>query len=258
MTDLTLRAETYRQTTDAYRATAIVGEAGLTHQFSDTVKGSVAVSVERSHVVDAMMTAEDHLLTSLTSSVDWDTRDSRFDPTKGLHALLTSSASYDFLQKNAFATVRGDLSVYRALDRSARFVLAGRVSVATLFAGDILDVPADRRLYAGGAGSVRGYAYRNIAPRDMSDNLIGGKSLFEVSGEVRYRVNDQLGLVGFIDAGNAYASAFPKFTKLKFGVGAGVRYLTPVGPLRFDAAIPLQRGPGDPKFAVYVGLGQAF
>ncbi len=78
------------------------------------------------------------------------------------------------------------------------------------------------------------------------------------SGELRYRVTDTIGVVGFVDAGNAYASLLPRLDGLKVGVGAGLRYLTPVGPIRLDVAVPLQRGPNDPSVGIYVGLGQAF
>ncbi len=123
---------------------------------------------------------------------------------------------------------------------------------------DIANVAADRRLYAGGAGSVRGYAYQNLGPRDGGGNNTGGRSAFLVSAEARYRLTDQLGVVAFVDAGNAYASTVPDFGDIKVGVGAGVRYMTAVGPIRFDVAVPLQPRSGDPAVAVYVGLGQAF
>jgi len=256
MTDLALSAETFRKTSSSYRTTAIAGEAGLTRHFSDTLTGGVSLGIERSWIRDAIVD-EDHLLTTLTGTLEWDRRDNRLDPTEGFRALLTGTANYDFLTRNPFATFRADYSTYRALDRARRFVLAARVSGAVIAAGDIMDVPADRRLYAGGAGSVRGYAYQNIGPR-VGDKVIGGKSLFEASVELRYRINDQFGVAAFVDAGNAYASTLPHLGDLKFGAGVGLRYLTPVGPLRLDVAVPLKREAGDPRFGLYVGLGQSF
>jgi translocation and assembly module TamA len=64
--------------------------------------------------------------------------------------------------------------------------------------------------------------------------------------------------VAFVDAGNAYATVVPDVGDLRVGVGAGVRYMTPVGPIRLDVAVPLQPRSGDPSVAFYVGLGQAF
>ncbi|HVY21398.1 MAG TPA: autotransporter assembly complex family protein [Bauldia sp.] len=257
MTDFTLRAETYRRTTDAYRVTAAEGEVGLTHIFSDVLSGSVALEVSRSQTVSTTG-VDDHLLTTLTGTLDWDARDNRLDPTKGYRATLMAAPAYDFLKGKPFATFRTDFAAYRSFGEGDRFVLAGRVSAATLIVDDVTDVAADRRLYAGGAGSVRGYAYKNIGPRDSGGNIVGGRSSLLFSGELRYRINDQFGVAAFIDAGNAYAGMVPTFDDLKVGIGAGIRYLTPIGPIRLDIAVPLMRGPGDPSVGIYVGLGQAF
>ncbi len=257
MTDFTLRAEAFRETTDAYRVTTEETEAGLTHVFSNTLSGAARVELERTRTEDAIP-SEDYLIATLTGAIDWDTRDNRLDPTKGMNVHFEAAPAYDFLQDQAFATFRNDISIYRAVDSDRRFILAGRVSTAVLTVDNVRDVAASRRLYAGGAGSVRGYAYQNIGPRNKNGDLIGGRSSFAVSGELRYRVSDTFGLVAFVDAGNAYRSMLPDIGDLKVGVGGGIRYLTPVGPLRVDLAFPLEPGPGDPSFALYVGLGQAF
>ena len=258
MTDFTFRLEGYRETTDAYRVTAVETEMGLAHMFSDTVDGSIDLELARSQTVDDNDVTKDHLLLTMTGALAWDTRDNRLDPTKGFRAAITAAPAYDFMQNKAFATLGGDLSVYRAFGPTDRFVLAGRVAATSITVDDITDVAPNKRAYLGGAGTVRGYAYQNIAPRDAEGDIVGGRSSILFSGEVRYRLNDQFGLVAFADAGNAYSSIFPEFSDLKVGVGAGVRYLTPVGPVRFDVAVPLQPEDGDPSVAVYVGLGQAF
>jgi translocation and assembly module TamA len=258
MTDFTLRAETYRRTTDSYRVTAAEGEVGFTHIFSDRLSGSLKAELSRSQTIDrATSTTDDHLLATLTGTLDWDARDNRLDPTRGYRATVMAAPAYDFLKDKAFATFSTDVSAYYPFGEGERFVLAGRVALATLIVDDITDVAADRRLYAGGAGSVRGYGYKNIGPRS-GGSVIGGRSSLIFSGELRYRINDQFGVAAFIDAGNAYSSMFPTFDNLKVGIGAGIRYLTPVGPIRLDVAVPLNRDTGDPAVGIYVGLGQAF
>jgi translocation and assembly module TamA len=157
-----------------------------------------------------------------------------------------------------FATFSAEYASYHAFGEGNRFVVAGRVAASVLTVDDITGVAANKRLYVGGAGSVRGYGYQNIGPRDMDGNLIGGRSSLVLSGELRYRMNEQLGLVAFVDAGNAYSAMLPGFGDFKVGVGGGLRYLTPVGPIRLDVAVPLQPESGDPSVAIYVGLGQAF
>jgi translocation and assembly module TamA len=119
-------------------------------------------------------------------------------------------------------------------------------------------VPADRRFYAGGGGSVRGYSYQGIGPKDINGTPTGGLSFFETSVEMRIAVTDTIGIVPFIDAGMVSTKQFPDFSDVKVGAGVGLRYLTPFGPLRVDAAVPLNRDPSDPRFGIYAGIGQAF
>ena len=89
--------------------------------------------------------------------------------------------------------------------------------------------------------------------------MVGGLSFFEASLELRFRVTDTIGIVPFIDAGAAYEDPIPDFSEeIRVGAGIGLRYYTPLGPLRFDVAVPLNPDDGDPAFAFYVGLGQAF
>ena len=79
------------------------------------------------------------------------------------------------------------------------------------------------------------------------------------SGEVRARITETIGAVGFVDAGIVSADAtFSSTEDLKVGVGVGARYYTGFGPLRFDLAFPLEPGPDDADFAFYIGIGQAF
>jgi translocation and assembly module TamA len=75
---------------------------------------------------------------------------------------------------------------------------------------------------------------------------------------MRIKINDRFGLVPFVDAGTVSASTVPGASAWQFGAGLGLRYLTGFGPLRVDAAVPLNRRPGDPSFGVYAGIGQAF
>jgi translocation and assembly module TamA len=136
--------------------------------------------------------------------------------------------------------------------------LAERLNLGSIAGAGLQDVPADRRFYAGGGGSVRGYAYQGIGPKDDDGNPIGGLSLFEASLEMRAAVTDKIGIVPFIDAGSVSEKEIPDFSDVKVGAGVGLRYITPFGPLRIDAALPLNRERGDPRFGIYAGIGQAF
>ena len=120
-------------------------------------------------------------------------------------------------------------------------------------------MPASQRFYAGGGGSVRGYAYRTLSPLGPLNHLTGGRSLFEASVEARIKITNTIGIVPFFDAGMAFASEFPSFKeKIQYAAGLGLRYYTPIGPIRLDVAAPLNPRKGDKPVALYISIGQAF
>ena len=89
--------------------------------------------------------------------------------------------------------------------------------------------------------------------------MVGGRSKLEGSVELRARMTDSFGVVGFVDAGNAFASSYPDFSEsLRLAAGGGLRYYTGLGPVRLDVAVPLDPKPGDSAFGLYIGLGQSF
>ena len=139
-------------------------------------------------------------------------------------------------------------------------MLATRASFGTEPALSIGGIPPDKLFYAGGGGSVRGFVYQSAGPRDAFNNPLGGASVVEGSVELRQRIGEAFGAVAFVDAGSAYPDYLPNFSLFapRVGAGAGVRYYTDFGPIRFDVGLPLNRRSGDPPFGIYVGLGQAF
>ena len=105
---------------------------------------------------------------------------------------------------------------------------------------------------------MRGYAYRGIGVTNPDGTVTGGRYLLEGSLEARFMATDDIGIVGFVDGGYVAADTFPGLEQLRLGVGAGLRYYTSLGPLRLDFAVPLNKRAGDPDYAIYVGIGQAF
>jgi translocation and assembly module TamA len=191
----------------------------------------------------------------------WDTSDDLLNPTKGfrLGTRLSPEISVTNGEQSFYLRGQGDASYY--LQTSERMVLAGRVRVASIPGAPLSAIAPSRRLYAGGANSVRGYGYRAIGPHNAAGDPTGGRSLAEVSVEARIQtgfMDGAIGIVPFIDAGSVGPGTVPNFDEIKIGAGVGVRYLTGFGPLRFDVGVPLNPGPNDGLVAVYVGLGQAF
>ena len=140
-------------------------------------------------------------------------------------------------------------------------VLEGGLPVTELTAlQTTLEVPADKRFYSGGGGSVRGFAFQMAGPLDQDDDPVGGRSLVEASMELRWRFWDSFGLVPFVDAGNVYEEVYPSFDDgLFWGAGLGFRYYTRVGPIRLDIATPINPRDGvDDPVQFYISLGQAY
>jgi translocation and assembly module TamA len=120
-------------------------------------------------------------------------------------------------------------------------------------------VPPDKRLYAGGGGSVRGYKYQSIGPQDEHHNPTGGLSSIIGSLELRYKITDSIGIVPFFDAGGVYEKSVPDFgSDIQYAAGLGARYYTGIGPIRADVAFPLNKRKDDDAFQLYISIGQAF
>jgi translocation and assembly module TamA len=196
-------------------------------------------------------------IAALPGTLAYDGSNDLLDPTRGyrLAGRFSPEAS---LQSGAFGYSRAQIdgSFYQPVQ--ANVVIAGRARLGTIFGASRDRIAPSRRFYAGGGGSVRGYGFQRLGPRDpVFDDPIGGRSLAEFALEARVRVGN-FGFVPFLDAGNIYTSPLPDIDNLRFGAGLGVRYHTRFGPIRVDVGTPLDRQRGDPRIAVYVSLGQAF
>jgi translocation and assembly module TamA len=195
-------------------------------------------------------------IAALPGTLAYDGSDDLLNPTRGfrLSGRLSPEAS---LHAGTFGYARGqiDASFYQPI--GAGTVIAGRTRVGFISGAERDQIAPSRRYYAGGGGSVRGYGYQDIGPRDVDNDPIGGRSIAEFSLEARVRFGD-FGVVPFVDAGNIYTTALPRFTGMRYGAGLGVRYYTSFGPIRVDVGTPINRRTGDPRVAVYVSLGQAF
>lgn len=140
-------------------------------------------------------------------------------------------------------------------------VAAARFSATTLdpIGAGLSDVPLTRRLYSGGTNSIRGFAFQKLGPTDAGNEPIGGLSRMEMGIELRVPVWKQIGLVGFVDAGDVQLDPWSwRFDELRVSAGPGLRIDTPVGPVRLDAGFPLNRPSfGDP-WRIHLSVGQAF
>lgn len=199
------------------------------------------------------------LVAALPLQLGYDRTEDLLNPTSGFRALarVSPEASLQGGQFRGYARLLAEVSAYKGFGADDKYVLAGRLRLGSIPGIARVDLAPNRRYYAGGGGSVRGYDYQGVGPRDPNNLPLGGRSLNEGSVELRYRFGD-FGVVGFLDAGQVYEGVTPRFTGLRYGAGVGGRYYTSFGPFRIDLARGLNRQRGDPKFALYISIGQAF
>jgi translocation and assembly module TamA len=200
------------------------------------------------------------LIGGLFGSVTLDESDDLLDPTKGYRAtlFLAPEASRSEGSESYYLRTQADASTYKSVGPA---VLAGRVRAATIVGAPLDAIAPSRRLYAGGGGSVRGYGFQGVGPRNDRGEATGGASLVEFSLEARIKtplMGGAIELVPFFDAGTVGQESTPDFDFVRYGAGIGLRYKTSFGPIRIDVATPLNPSQFDSSVVVYVGLGQAF
>jgi len=250
---------------DAFAAKSFSLSAGLERQsnfiwqkkWTWSVGGELIATDERDTIKS---TGEERRRTffigALPTSLNYDGSDSLLDPTRGFRLGGRVSPELSF-QGGTFGYTRAqvDASAYQPI--SDRAVLAGRVRLGTIFGASRGNIAPSRRFYAGGGGSVRGYGYQKLGPRDVEGDPVGGRSLAEFALETRVRFG-QFGVVPFFDGGTLSTGSLPDLRHWQFGTGIGARYYSSFGPIRIDVGTPLNRQKGDSRVAVTVSLGQAF
>ncbi|HYD89720.1 MAG TPA: BamA/TamA family outer membrane protein [Vitreimonas sp.] len=235
-----------------------------------SVDASTRLRLGRSYGVTLTASQYDDLLGPVSEAVvlsgfyalRHDTTEFTLDPLDGSTVDLRVEPSVSSGDETlGFVRLIGEGRVYESFGREDSLTLAARIRGGWLeaLAGDADDVPPDRRFYAGGGGSVRGYDYNSIFPLDrVALGLTpGGQGLLEGSVEVRWRFGARLGAVAFVDAGAAFDD-WQDAGDLAIGVGVGARYDLGFAPLRVDVALPLDDEFAADDYALYISIGQAF
>jgi translocation and assembly module TamA len=246
-----------RERLRAYDRDAALASFILEHRLSDTMAVAAGPNYEEGRIGrDGDMEA--FRLFGLTGIFRYDTTTNPLDPRQGQRFTFNATPYYSAMDANSFTRILAIGTSYFDILGNGDSVLALRAALGSAPGADRDEITLDKRFYAGGGGSVRGYTYQSIGPRDAANRPLGGASLVETSLEWRQRISRSWGMAAFLDAGSVGEEAKPDFSRLRAGTGLGIRYLTAIGPLRFDVGVPLDRQKDDPSFAIYIGFGQAF
>lgn len=244
---------------DAFEESSLAASIGLERQAGEIYTTNIGLAAELASIADS----EDESFFALVGvpvGLTRDTRDSPLDASTGT-LLSVRATPWASLSEASSGFVVGEVSgaVYQQLG-TPRLVAAARGRIGSILAADLGDVPANKRFYAGGGSSIRGYEFRRVGPLDGGGDPTGGRAVAEIGAELRMLVTDAIGLVPFVDGGQVYKTTLPGFDEdLQWAAGLGLRYITPIGPIRLDVAFPLDRRAGiDDRFQFYVSIGQAF
>jgi outer membrane protein insertion porin family len=278
------------RTTFNFARKGVNGE--LLRKLTPILRGSLRYSFSTTHVFDEQLTDQEKLtidrvfpqvrLSEFSAAVARDTRDDILEPQKGtLLSVDGTLAARALGSQVGFTKGLVEGFFYRGLGRP-HMVLAGgaRLGLASPFrqvvttvqpdgtvtTETIQDLPASERFFAGGDSTVRGYALDSVgAPNTISAEgfPIGGNALVILNLELRVPVWRDVGGAVFVDGGNVFARASEvDLSNLLGSTGFGLRYRSPIGPIRVDLGFKMERrvigGQLEPRTALHFSIGQAF
>ena len=262
-----------KQSLEAYDQTALTTGVTLVRKLSKVWTVSAGVSSANEQVIQptgAYSVTHDYTLVALPVGASYDSTDLASpldDPLHGMRDSVNIAPTRSLGQTSAtFVVSQLKLAAYFDLSRwfdstAGRSVLATRVLAGWAQGAGEYSLPPDQRFYGGGAGTIRGYSYQSVGPQfhPPINTPIGGTAISAVSAEFRQRLGGNWGAALFADSGQVSSSLRLLSSSIYTGVGAGVRYYTPIGPIRFDMAVPTKRnGSSTDNYEFYIGIGQAF
>jgi len=273
----------------AYDQTALTGSVILSRKLSPVWRVSIGVSLEQEQIMEEGVppcdpaplpdtnppvcptATTDYTLFALPISAKFDSTgltNPLEDPQHGLRASMSVTPTESLGNGHAtFVIIQGQVSTYFDLKQfgwtaPGRSVIAVRALAGVAEGASELSLPPDQRFYAGGSATVRGFQYQSIGPQFPDGNPIGGTVIDAGSIEFRQRFGQNFGAAVFLDAGEVTGGARSEegtsSSGYAVGYGAGLRYYTPIGPIRLDVALPTSRPANGSAFEIYVGLGQVF
>jgi outer membrane protein insertion porin family len=195
---------------------------------------------------------------SVSTSLFYDRRDNPFNPESGsINGIVFKWASKAFLSETDFLKVTVQSSWFFKLRKRIVFACSLKGGTAYAFEGT-KELPLVERFFLGGRTTVRGYSHDTLGPKGEDGSPTGGNAFALLNAELRFDVGKGFGLVTFVDGGNVWQLVEDVDGDLEYAAGAGLRYNTPVGPLRLDYGYKLKKEEGLSSGEVHFSFGHAF
>ncbi|MBF0266766.1 MAG: BamA/TamA family outer membrane protein [Gammaproteobacteria bacterium] len=264
--------------TSAYDSQTILSSIALKHKFSKnlSISGGLGFRSSQLSSIDLdnnILSDENYSFIFSPWQLNLSSSNDLLEPSKGGH-LFIHLAPYQSIKSSVnFIQGMGSYRHYFSLIKRTRteindvssfvkepLILAMKLKLSQLLNCELNDVPADLRFYSGGGGSIRGYGRQLVGPLSSDNTPTGGCSSLDFAIETRYKFNKELGLVWFLDGGSAFEKNWlDSSSEILLASGLGVRYSTPIGPLRLDIGMPLDsRDNIDDSYQIYLSIGHAF
>lgn len=233
--------------TDTTASTALKSGAKLIKILPNEWKRTLSLEVLREQFQTGN---DDDKVTLLMPGIGWNKskRDKLKLPRKGWRLSANVKTAFDdILSDIDIAQLSGSAKLIRPLGKGRVLanISAGLTEVSTFS-----KLPVSLRFYAGGDNSVRGFGYKTLGPKNEDDEVTGGKHKLTGSLEYEHPVRENWGLAVFVDTGNAF-NDFNEY-ELQTGTGLGVRYHSPIGPIRLDVA---QDTSGETSIRLHLSMG---
>jgi outer membrane protein insertion porin family len=243
------------------------GNLGFGHPLTEHTFARLTYQLEENEIFNVDVNANQFIkdqqgkitVGSLIPALVRDTRDDRIRPTSGGFSLVSTRVASPYLAgDNNFYSALAEHRQYVPLFKK-RVIIMGRsrITWADGFAGGKL--PAFERSFLGGSRSVRGFEFREIGPKDANGNPIGGNASILFNVELQFPFIAGLRAVIFYDSGQVYQeSGVYDLTELRHSAGAGLRILSPLGPISLDWGVKLDRKEGESLTEFHFGIGRTF
>jgi outer membrane protein assembly complex protein YaeT len=272
-TSLTLSGGVYHEDQESFENRKILLSPVVNYKWENKLTSYVGYSLEANRLLDVDLQAvgqsspdhenEEFFVSSLIEGTSWDRVDDLLNPKKGFRLIENIEwASSGFGSEVDFIKLTLEGRGYLPLEKYG--VLAARLKWGGIHQlENTSDIPIFKRFFSGGSESVRGYPYQRLGLLDDEGNPEGGLSLVEGSVEYRFPIREPFEGVTFVDFGNVFENSFDlALDDLRYTAGVGLRYLTPVGPIRFDVGYQLNPSDREEKFLnpyeFHFSIGQAF